>query len=314
MIYLKEMREEDLIEFKNVVKKYGSVTALDSLSVKMKGRITGLLGPNGAGKTTMIKILLGILPYDSGEVLLFGKPSSHLTLSEKRMIGYMPEYEGLNPNFMGVDFVIHMGTVSGMPREIAREKAHDLLNILNVGEERYRYISQLSAGTKQKIKLAQAVIHNPRVVFLDEPTSGLDPTSRTEMLELIHILYERYGMNILLSTHILSDVEALCDEIVVINRGKLVYEGKTSDLKSVEEDSYIVRTEEESEDFVEELIRNGFSVERRDSTLLISSKEISSLTIMEIAAKTDSKIYRLEKVKKTVEDSVINILEGKDGR
>ncbi|RKX53117.1 MAG: hypothetical protein DRP50_06360 [Thermotoga sp.] len=305
------LNRQYLIEFKDVIKRYGNVMALDSLSVKMNGKITGLLGPNGAGKTTMIKILLGIIPYDSGEVLLFGIPSSHLSLSEKKKIGYMPEYEGLNPNFTAVDFVIHMGTISGMPGGIAREKAHDLLNILNIGEERYRYISQLSSGTRQKVKLAQAVIHNPKIAFLDEPTSGLDPHSRLEMLSLIRTLHEKYETNILLSTHILSDVESLCNEVVIINEGKLAYQGTTLELEKVKKDSYILHMNEDDERFVEELVKKGYSVKMKGLEFVISGDNISPYSILEIAAKTKSRVYHLERLKRSLEDSVIGILEGR---
>jgi len=188
------------------------------------------LGPNGAGKSTLIKVLLGLTPATSGSSNIMGFDLREEGHKARRMIGFMPEFDCLPKSETGIQFVTKMGRLSGLPKEVAYQRSHEVFNFLKMGDERYRKIMQYSGGMKQKVKLAQAIVHDPKVLFLDEPTSGLDPYARTEMLQTIKEIATVAGNDIVLSTHILGDVEDICKHVMMINRGRLVLNGPITDL------------------------------------------------------------------------------------
>ncbi|MCD6383756.1 MAG: ABC transporter ATP-binding protein [Thermoplasmata archaeon] len=214
-------KKVDVIETVELRKSYGDVEALRGLSFKFSSGVMGLLGPNGAGKSTFIKIAMGLLKADGGVVRIFGEEMSEDRREIKRWIGYMPEGRCLPEALTGVQLVYSMGILSGLPRKEAFYRTHAVLDFVGMGEQRYRPISSYSVGMQQRVKLAQAIVHDPMLIFLDEPTSGLDPFGREEILKLVQEL-KRVGKSIVLSTHILRDVERVADEVVVINRGELV--------------------------------------------------------------------------------------------
>lgn len=208
-----------------LVKRYGKTTALGGVSFTISPGITGILGENGAGKSTAIKIFLGLLRPTSGRALVLGQDVA-TTISARARLGYMPEHDALPSQVSAAEFLTHMAQVSGLPPEAARTRAADTLRHTGLFEERYRPIGGYSTGMKQRVKLAQALVHDPAFVFLDEPTAGLDPLGREEMLALIRKTWKDFGISVLLSSHLMADVERTCDRIIVIRGGQVMHEGE----------------------------------------------------------------------------------------
>ncbi|HMG63500.1 MAG TPA: ABC transporter ATP-binding protein, partial [Streptosporangiaceae bacterium] len=200
----------------------GAVTALDELTVTVEAGITGLIGANGAGKSTLIKILLGLLPPTSGRALVFGHDCTTGAGQIRTLTGYMPEHDCLPPDVTATEFVTHMGRMSGLPPTAAKERAADSLRHVGLYEERYRQVGTYSTGMKQRVKLAQALAGDPRLLLLDEPTNGLDPGGRGAMLELIARIGAEFGISIVVASHLLGEIEQICDHLVAIDGGRLL--------------------------------------------------------------------------------------------
>src|SRR4051794_7194411 len=209
------------IETAGLVKRYGSVVALDNVDLAVPRAAVGLLGPNGAGKSTLLKILLGLSRPNSGKARVLGRDAVVDGRELRMRVGYMPETDTLPDNATAADFVSHMAEMSGLPRRAARQRAADVLYQVGLDEERYRLLRGFSTGMRQRVKLAQAIVHDPELVFLDEPTNGLDPTGREEMLVLIERIHRQLGILVVLSSHILDDVERVCEYVVVLDHGKV---------------------------------------------------------------------------------------------
>ncbi len=214
---------------RDVVVRYGQITALDHLSLDISPGVVGLLGPNGAGKSTFIKTVLGLVDPQGGSLTVAGLDSRTDTLKVRDIVGYMPEHDCLIDPMSAVEMVAYMGRISGMSKKDAVPRSHEMLDFVGVGEERYRPIGSYSTGMKQRVKLAQAIVHDPAVLFLDEPTNGMDPLGREEMLELIARI-SASDKTILVSSHILQDVEKVCREAVIVSGGKVVNRGSIEDL------------------------------------------------------------------------------------
>ena len=210
------------IETAGLVKRYGDVPALDHVDLAVPRAAVGLLGPNGAGKSTLLKILLGLTRPNAGHARVLGQDVVRQGRELRMRLGYMPEAETLPDGATAADFVSHMAEMSGLPRRAARQRAADVLYHVGLDEERYRLIKGFSTGMKQRVKLAQAIVHDPELVFLDEPTNGLDPSGRDEMLRLIDRIHRQLGILVVLSSHILDDVERVCDYVVVLDGGRVV--------------------------------------------------------------------------------------------
>jgi len=240
---------------------YGDLTAVDSFSTTFPAGSTGLLGPNGAGKSSLIKGLLGLVPLASGSATVLGKDVRTEPKAVLQSIGYMPEDDCLIPGLTGVGMVQYAGELSGMNRVDALQRAHEVLFLVGLDEARYREVETYSAGMKQRIKLAQALVHDPRLLFLDEPTSGMDPKGRQEMLDLIQNISSREVMSIVLATHIMVDVERTCDRVVIMNKGRVLQKGSMQDLRGTYSDVYTVRVEGEHERFRAALEREGCAVQ-----------------------------------------------------
>ena len=216
-----------LLEAKDLTKRYGSVVALESASFQVSEGITGLLGQNGAGKSTAIKLFLGLLEPTAGSAEVMGRLPYESPEARSRL-GYMPEHDCLPRSVDATEFLIHMAQVSGLPPAQARTRAADILRLVGLDEERYRSIGQYSTGMVQRVKLAQALVHDPVLALLDEPTAGLDPSGREKMLELIARIGREFGVSILLSTHLMGDVESICDRIIVLDSGSVMEQGEVS--------------------------------------------------------------------------------------
>ncbi len=213
----------------SLTRTFGSVTALSELTVAMPTGVVGLVGANGAGKSTLIKILLGLLPPTTGRAQVLGLDCETDGLAIRQVVGYMPESDCLPPDVSATEFVVHLARMSGLPTAAARERTADTLRHVGLYEERYRPIGGYSTGMKQRVKLAQALVHDPRLVLLDEPTNGLDPAGRDEMLELIRRIGSEFDISVLVTSHLLGELERIADHVVVIEGGVLQRSTSTAD-------------------------------------------------------------------------------------
>ena len=217
-----------LIQTEELSKRFGSVTAVDELTVVVSPGITGLVGANGAGKSTLLKILLGLLPATQGRASVLDLDVATDGPAIRERLGYMPEHDCLPPDVSATEFVVHMARMSGLPTTAARERAADILRHVGLYEERYRPIGGYSTGMRQRVKLAQALVHDPSLVLLDEPTNGLDPAGRDDMLELIQRIDTEFGISVIVTSHLLGELERVCREIVVIDGGRLLRHSTTA--------------------------------------------------------------------------------------
>jgi ABC-2 type transport system ATP-binding protein len=220
-----------LLELAGLTKRYGSITALAGVDAVVDGKVIGLLGPNGAGKSTLLKCLLGLIPFE-GDARVLGLSARTQGGEIRDRVGYMPEQESFISGMTAVEQCTYAGELSGLPRNEAMQRAHAALYYAGIDDKRYQPIDGYSTGQKQRVKLAQALVHDPELLFLDEPTNGLDPRSREDMLELIRDLPARRGCAIVLSTHLLPDVERVCDRAVIMHRGAVKFTGSIAELRS----------------------------------------------------------------------------------
>jgi ABC-2 type transport system ATP-binding protein len=232
---------EPLVDFQDLAVSYGLVQALSGVSGTVGPGPTGLLGPNGAGKTTLLKTLLGFLTPDRGRLTAFGLDPTREPLQVRRRLGYMPEQDCHVPGMTASAFVAFAGELSGLPRDEAISRAHEVLYYVGLGEARYRNVETYSTGMKQRVKLAQALVHDPDLLLLDEPTNGLDPQGREEMLALIHDIATRRGMSLILCSHLLRDVERVCENVVVFNQGRVAKAGGVRELTGTRHQVFDVR-------------------------------------------------------------------------
>ncbi|HSL21908.1 MAG TPA: ABC transporter ATP-binding protein [Vicinamibacterales bacterium] len=222
---------EPIVTLDRVTVTYGTNPALRDVTAAFHEGAVGLLGPNGAGKSTMLKALLGFVKPEAGEMRVFGLNVADKPLDIRAKLGYMPETDGHIPGMNAVTFVGYCGRLGGLPASDAMQRAHEVLYYVGLGEARYRNLETYSTGMKQRIKLAQALVHDPDLLFLDEPTNGMDPKGREEMLELIRDLAHRKHVNMILSSHLLPDVDYTCDRVVVMDKGVVVAQGPIGELK-----------------------------------------------------------------------------------
>ena len=275
-----------------------------------KGKI-GILGPNGAGKSTFVKIALGLIESTSGEITVLGENLDKNSIEIRKKIGYMPEHDCIPNKMTGVEFLIEMGQVSGLDYQTATQRTHEILGHLRMGEEKYRLIEEYSGGMRQKIKLAQGLVHGPELMFLDEPTSGLDPNARQEMLETINGLAEISNTNVLLSTHILQDVETVCDYVIIVNNGKLQIKENVKELVKRQTDTIQVRVGENSDDFISILKQNNSkrNIEITERWIRIPYKnEESFKEIISAAASAKCQLYEMERIAMTMDNIYLEVV------
>jgi ABC-2 type transport system ATP-binding protein len=244
-----------LLRASSLTKRFGTTVALDSVSFDVHDGITGLLGSNGAGKSTALRLFLGLLRPDGGSADFVGAGTSDRVAARQR-IGYMPEHDCLPSHVSAAEFLTHIAQVSGLPPHEARTRATDVLRHVGLGEERYRPMGGYSQGMKQRAKLAQAFVHDPLIVLLDEPTSGLDPAGRQEMLDLINRTGRDFGISVLLSSHLMGDVERTCDRVIVLEGGQLAREGEVA--RFVEDtETLVIQVHQGLDDLVAALSARG---------------------------------------------------------
>jgi ABC-2 type transport system ATP-binding protein len=247
---------------------YGRSQALRDVSAAFPPGAVGLLGPNGAGKSTMLKALLGFVVPDAGEMRVLDLDVKRSPLAIRSRIGYMPESDAHIPGMNAVSFVAYCGELSGLPRADAMQRAHEVLFYVGLGEARYRNVETYSTGMKQRIKLAQALVHDPDLLFLDEPTNGMDPKGRDEMLELIRDIAHNKGLSLILSSHLLPDVEYTCDYVVVMDKGRVATSGPIAGLKEHGGRVFELRVKGDAEAFVEVLSAAGIECHETDEDVM----------------------------------------------
>jgi ABC-2 type transport system ATP-binding protein len=252
-----------------LTKRFGAVvTALDGLTLSVGPGVTGLVGANGAGKSTLIKILLGLLAPTSGQAFVLGHDCVAEGSRIRALTGYMPEHDCLPAEVSATEFVTHMGRMSGLPPTAAKERAADSLRHVGMYEERYRLIGTYSTGMKQRVKLAQALVGDPRLLLLDEPTNGLDPAGRSSMLDLISRIGASFGISILVASHLLGEIEQICDHLVAIDAGRLLRADTISSVTQVSQ-VLLIEVEEGTEQLRDELARRGLGPVAQGRGLLV---------------------------------------------
>jgi ABC-2 type transport system ATP-binding protein len=238
-----------LLSLNNISHRYGKAQVLNGVTLELEPGAIGLLGPNGAGKSTLLKILMGLIIPTTGEGTLLGKNLRGPAFPRRRLLGYMSEADALVPGLRGAEYVALAGELCGMPKRDASRRAHELLTFLGLDDARYRKLEEYSTGMKQRIKLAQALVHDPPLLLLDEPTSGLDPAGREAMLRLLSTLANQHGKSFLLCTHVLGDVERTCETTVILHKGKVLCHDRTEALRRQRDNCYRIKVEGNVEAF-----------------------------------------------------------------
>jgi len=259
---------EASVSLNKVSVQYGTNAALRDVSVEFPKGAVGLLGPNGAGKSTMLKALLGFVPPRAGRLEVLGLNVAERPLEVRAKLGYMPENDGHIPGMNAVTFVAYCGQLAGLPKADAMQRAHEVLYYVGLGEARYRNVEEYSTGMKQRIKLAQALVHDPELLFLDEPTNGMDPKGRDEMLELIRDLAHNKGVDLILSSHLLPDVEFTCDYVVVLDKGAIATAGSIDQLKGPTGRVFEVRVKGDKDRFIAALSGAGLECHETDEDVM----------------------------------------------
>jgi ABC-2 type transport system ATP-binding protein len=307
--------KDTLIETRGLTKRYGkNVLALDSLSVSIGAGVTGLVGANGAGKSTLIKILLGLLDPTSGDATMLGYDIRTEGTSLRQFVGYMPEHDCLPPDVSATEFVTHVAQISGLSHAAARERAAETLRHVGLFEERYRAMSGYSTGMKQRVKLAQALVHDPTLLMLDEPTNGLDPDGRDEMLDLIRRIGTEFGISILMSSHLLGEIERVCEQLVVIDGGRLMRADKIASFTR-EMQVLTVEVDSKQEDLVRALTARGLEVAAEGHYVHVNIGETAPYDIVRDAVvDMGVGLIRLEQRRHRLEDLFrVEETDGADG-
>ena len=292
-----------VIQTDALTKRYTrEVTALDGLTVAFAAGITGLVGANGAGKSTLIKILLGLLPPTSGRAVVLGHDVAASGERIRTLTGYMPEHDCLPPDVTGTEFVTHLGRMSGLPATAAKERAADSLRHVGLYEERYRQIGTYSTGMKQRVKLAQALVGDPRLLLLDEPTIGLDPAGRRSMLDLINRIGAEFGISIVVSSHLLGEIEQICDQLVVIDGGRLLRSDTITSFTRVSQ-VLVIEVDEGGAALQAELAARGLEPRRAGRGLLVRIDGDATYDVVRDAvADLGLPLNRLEQQRRRVEE------------
>jgi len=271
------MTPPPLVDLVEITKDYGRFRALDRVSLRVESGITGLLGPNGAGKTTLIKVLLGLVRLTSGRGRLLDFELGRQAREIRARVGYMPEDDCYLHGLTGVESVQFVAQLSRFPPVEGLRRAHEILDFCGAGQERYRTVETYSTGMRQKLRFAQAIVHDPPVLILDEPTSGLDPEERLEMLNRIRVLARDHGKAVLICTHILPDVQSISDAVVILARGRVQVSERLSVLSRPAMPSLEVRLQGSSDRFAEWLRGQGLVVEARSNGCVVLPGEPEDL-------------------------------------
>jgi ABC-2 type transport system ATP-binding protein len=292
-----------LIEADSLEKRYdGGVTALAGLTVAVEPGIVGLVGANGAGKSTLIKLALGLLMPTGGAIRVLGLDPVTDAESVRARVGYMPEHDCLPPDVSAAELITHLARISGLPAATARERASETLRHVGMYEERYRQIGGYSTGMRQRVKLAQALVHDPELLLLDEPTNGLDPEGRRAMLTLIHRIGTEFGISVVVCSHLLGEIERICTSLVAIDGGRLLRSASLSAMTQ-HQDLLMVEVDEETDALAARLADAGLTVRRDNHGLLVElAGEQTYDVIRDAVADLDLSLHRLERRRHQIAD------------
>jgi ABC-2 type transport system ATP-binding protein len=290
-----------VIAARGVVKRYGRTTALAGLEADIGSGITGLLGSNGAGKTTFISLVLGLRSRDAGELTVLGRDPATAGIEVRARIGYAPEHHELPSELAATDLVRHLAEMHLLPTRAAVQRANEALWLVGLGEERFRPVAEMSTGQRQRVKLAAAIAHDPELVLLDEPTDGLDPVQRTEMLALIRRIGSEFGVDILVSSHHLEEVERICDAVVIVEGGEVVRAGKLAELRRGPE-GIAVEVDERAEELASMLAARGLEPTVEDGVLLLAAADEAYDAVRDAVAELGVGLRRLGPRGRTLED------------
>jgi len=292
-----------LLETRGLVKRYGSsVTALGGLDLSLEPGIIGLVGANGAGKSTLLKILLGLIDSTSGSASVLGYDVDAEGPILRQFVGYMPEHDCLPGDVSATEFVAHMAQINGLPRSAARERTAETLRHVGLFEERYREMRGYSTGMKQRVKLAQALVHDPKILFLDEPTNGLDPAGRDEMLDLVRRTGREFGISIVMASHLLGEIERVCEHLVVIDAGMLLRSGPIRDFTATT-GTLVVEVEGEPAGLVANLASSGLKAVREGRNILIALEDERTYDLIRDACDDlGLGLVRIERRRQNLED------------
>ena len=298
-----------LVRLNRVAKSFGSVQALADVSLEIGPGVTGLLGPNGSGKSTLIKILLGLLQADRGDTTVLGLDPRKDARSIRSRVGYMPEDDCYIENIQAVELVRFAAQLNGQPSLESLRRAHEILDFCGVQEERYRLVDTFSTGMRQKVKFAQAIVHDPQILIMDEPTSGLDPEERQVMLRRIRNLAERAGKAVIISTHILPDVETVCDQVLILSGGRLRLNDSLDRLTAPSSELFL-RVVGSAQELVQTLNQEGLtaSLTDRGTVMLKDVNDVSS--VWSCAKRTGIRIRSMTPAKNTLEQVFIDAVSG----
>lgn len=299
---------EKIIELNNIQFSYGKYKAIDDVSLNIGKGVFGLLGPNGAGKTTLMKVLLGFLNPSNGGGRVLGFDITRDRKDVRRKIGYMPESDCLMPGMDAVTLTAYLGELSGMHRQEAVKRAHEVLYYVGLEESRYRNVETYSAGMKQRLKLAQALVHDPKLLLLDEPSSGMDPKGRMEMLELIKDIGNKEQMNIIISSHLLPDIEYTCRHVIILNKGKVATERDVKYSQKQTIQRFEVKLKGNDTKFLEKLKSMDFPIDpgKKETHSITLPKTATTRDLFKTALETGVQIRHLKEIKKTLEDTFVD--------
>lgn len=308
---------EPVIELEGLEVRFGGRPILKKLTASLTGRSIGLLGPNGAGKSTLLNTLLGFHPPFTGTARVFGRDIRSHAREVRGLIGYMPENDAFISSMTGVRFVRMMAELAGLPREQALERAHEAFFYVGLGEVRYRALGTYSLGMKQSAKLAQAIAHGPKLLFLDEPTNGLDPPARARMIALIQEIRDRGDLRLILSSHLLRDVEECCDQVLILKDGNIAAHCDLEEERRSNRRFLELETRGSSNgNFLEALEKLGCETAQgaQGRTKLVLPEGLEIRRLYELAAEQNVQIRRLNHKRDSLEDIFLKAMEAADGR
>ena len=300
---------EYIIETTDLFKSYGPHVALENLNLKVRKGATGLLGPNGAGKSTFLKTILGLIQATSGDGTVLGHDIRTEGAAIRSRIGYMPEYDALNPDMEAIYQVKYSGELLGMNPVVAMSRAHEVLQYVGLGEQRYRNIGSFSTGMKQATKLACSIIHDPELIIADEPSNGLDATAREFMISTLQNMVNNGNRSVMMASHLMDDVERVCDQMVLLHKGKLAAQGRIEDLKDIDREIEIHVWGNASK-LEEKMSSIGLEVRREGRIMrVLHEDEDTTSKILSCAAEVGSQIRRMHEYEASLEDLFIVIME-----
>ena len=302
-----------LVETTGLTKVFGEVRAVDDLTVAIPEGAIGLVGPNGAGKTTFLRLLLSLVRPSAGTARVLGRDIQEGVPVRER-IGYMPEHDCLIPEMTGVGLVTYMGRVSGLDAKTAISRAHDVLQFVGVEEERYRKIAEYSTGMKQKVKLAQAMVHDPELYIFDEPTTGLDPRGRSEMLDLVRTIAKSPRRNLILSSHLLPDVETICKYVVILDGGHQIAAGELDQLLTGAADRLRIDIRGDRDAFVRRLTEAGFEADGGPTGVHVGRRSGVEAAVFDAAKALGAEVRYMGKEIRSLEELFLELVARTDTR